>query len=73
MRESFNKFKKEFEELKKFTLRQVVASDLEDMDENAFKAMQSMLRLSDACFEITEAQISTLERMEQKLDELLLK
>lgn len=71
MRRSFEKMKREYEELKQLAVQELVKSDIENIDGIEFRAVQSALRLSNACFESIEAQISALERMEQKLDELL--
>lgn len=73
MRENYELFKKEVDELKAMALKALVTSDIADIDEDGFKALRSMLRLTDTCMKFTEAQVATMERLEEKLDKLLAK
>lgn len=73
MRESFEMYKKEFNELKQIALQAVISSGIDNIDEDGFKALLSMLRLCDTAMKMNEAQIDALERIEQKLDKLLAK
>lgn len=73
MRENYELFKKEVDELKTICLTELITSDITGINENGFKALQSCLRLVDITMKFTEAQVETMERLEEKLDKLLAK
>ncbi len=73
MRENYELFKKEINDLKALCLKALISSDITDIDEDGFKALQGALRIVDTSLKFTEAQVATMERLEEKLDKLLAK
>lgn len=72
MVEKFNKFKEEAGEIKALVLKQLgKESVVRDMTTDEFEMLQHALKVIDYAMDLSEEQAKTLERIETKLDELL--
>lgn len=74
MRENYELIKKEIGEIKALCMTNMFdESMLMEMGPDELKLMQSTLRLIDTTLKFTETQVASMERIESKLDELLMK
>lgn len=72
MRENFEKMKFEIKEVEKLCKKAFFETDaLKDMSADEFEVLKHMLHLVDDSMNFMEAQVSCMERLEEKLDKLL--
>lgn len=73
MRENYELMKNEIEELKELCSANLSLSHVMEMSADDLKAAQCAVRLVGHAMKFTEAQVATMERLEEKLDKLLAK